>query len=47
MGPIGWVRASVGVCVWGGKGGGGGKRIGEYRPLLEPVRSQKKVMASY
>ena len=45
MGPIGWVRASVGVCVWGGKGGG--KRIGEYRPLLEPVRSQKKVMVSY
>ena len=23
MGPIGWVRASV--CVWGGKGRGGGK----------------------
>ena len=23
MGPIGWVRASVCVCVWGGKGGGG------------------------
>ena len=22
MGPIGWVRASVCVCVWGGKGGG-------------------------
>ena len=42
MGPIGWVRASVCVCVEGG-----GKRIGEYRPLLEPVRSQKKVMVSY
>ena len=39
MGPIGWVRASVCVCVWGGEGGGG-KRIGEYRALLEPVRSQ-------
>ena len=38
MGPIGWVRASVCVCVRGGEGGG--KRIGEYRALLEPVRSQ-------
>ena len=37
MGPIGWVRASVCVCMWGGEGG---KRIGEYRALLEPVRSQ-------
>ena len=27
MGPIGWVRASVCVCVWGGKGGEADWRI--------------------
>ena len=37
----------VGACVCVRVRGRGGKRIGEYRPLLEPVRSQKKVMVSY
>ena len=38
MGPIGWVRASVGVCVWGGKGGGGGEA--DWRISPTPRTSQ-------
>ena len=39
MGPIGWVRASVGVCVcvWGGKGGGG---VADWRISPTPRTSQ-------
>ena len=37
MGPIGWVRASVCVCVWGGKGGGG---EADWRISPTPTTSQ-------